>query len=131
MRNWILLPVLIAVVTARAMATGLTPTTARLAAAYSASHGGRSFLALQHGKAVFEQSAREPRKIYSGTKAFWCLAALAAAEDGLLDLDERVAATIPSWRNDPNKARVTIRQLLDFSSGLAPMFYLHNTNPGD
>ena len=53
------------------------------------------------------------------------------AEDGLLSLDERVAETIPAWRNDPRKARVTIRQLLDFSSGLEPVFYLHNDNPGD
>ena len=113
------------------MTAGVSPATVRVAAAYSASHGGKSFLALQHGQTLFEQSAREPRKIYSGTKAFWGLAALAAAEDGLLNLDESVAATIPAWRNDPRKARVTIRQLLDFSCGLEPMFYLHNNHPGD
>src|SRR6202043_2416155 len=39
--------------------------------------------------------------------------------------------TIPEWRADPRKARVTIRQLLDFSCGLDPVFYLHNDNPGD
>ena len=115
----------------RAMAAGISPATVRAAAAYSASQGGKSFLALQHGQTLFEQNAGEPRKIYSGTKAFWSLAALAGAEDGLLTLDERVAATIPAWRNDPRKARVTIRQLLDFSCGLDPVFYLHNNNPGD
>ena len=130
MRNWIPLPLLI-LATAHGVAAGASPATVRVAAAYSASHGGKSFLALQHGQTLFEQSAREPRKIYSGTKAFWGLAALAAAEDGLLNLDESVAATIPAWRNDPRKARVTIRQLLDFSCGLEPMFYLHNNNPGD
>jgi CubicO group peptidase (beta-lactamase class C family) len=130
MRSWILWPVLI-LVAARAMAAGVSPATVRLAAAYSASQGGKSFLALQHGETLFEQSAREPRKIYSGTKAFWGLAALAAAEDGLLNLDERVAVTIPAWRNDPRKARVTIRELLDFSCGREPVFYLHNNNPGD
>ncbi|HMJ05369.1 MAG TPA: serine hydrolase domain-containing protein, partial [Chthoniobacterales bacterium] len=72
-----------------------------------------------------------PRKIYSGTKAFWCLAALAAEQDGLLNLDERVAETIPAWRKDPRKARVTLRQLLDFSCGLEPGFRLHNDDPGD
>jgi len=130
MRSWVLLPMLI-LAAARAMAAGVSPTTVRVAAAYSASQGGKSFLAVQHGQTLFEQSAGEPRKIYSGTKAFWGLAALAAAEDGLLNLDESVAATIPAWRNDPRKARVTIRQLLDFSCGLDPMFYLHNSNPGD
>ena len=130
MRSWILFTVLIFSVTHTSRAS-LTPATVRAAAAYSASHGGRSFLALQRGQTLFEQNAGEPRKIYSGTKAFWGLAALAAAEDGLLNLDEHVAVTITAWRNDPRKARVTIRQLLDFSCGLDPVFYLHNNNPGD
>ena len=103
----------------------------RAAAAYSASSGGTSFLAVQNGQALLEQSAGEPRKIYSGTKAFWGLAALAADDDGLLSLDEHVADTIPSWKADPRKARVTIRQLLDFSCGLDPVFHLHNNDPGD
>jgi CubicO group peptidase (beta-lactamase class C family) len=130
MRSWIFLPVLI-LVAARSIAADVSPATVRLAANYSASQGGKSFLAIQRGQVLFEQNAGEPRKIYSGTKAFWNLAALAAAEDGFLNLDEAVAATIPSWRNDPRKARVTIRQLLDFSSGLEPVFYLHNNDPGD
>lgn len=116
---------------ARAGAAGVTPATVRAAAAYSAGQGGSSFLAIQNGQTLFEQSAGEPHKIYSGVKAFWGLAALAAAEDNLLSLDENVAATIPAWRSDPRKARVTIRQLLDFSCGLDPVFYLHNANPGD
>src|SRR5205823_3114009 len=57
--------------------------------------------------------------------------ALAAAENGLLNLDERVVGTITSWRSDPRKARVTIRQLLDFDSGLEPQFFLHETQSGD
>lgn len=130
MKSEILLSALL-LIAARAMASGVTPATVRTAAAYSASHGGKSFRVLQNGRTLFEQSAREPRKIYSGTKAFWNLAALAAAEDGLLNLDEHVSATIPSWRNDPRKAEITIRQLLDFSCGLEPAFYLHNNNPGD
>jgi len=103
----------------------------RAAAAYSGSHGGESLLVMEGEKILLESNAGSPRKIYSGTKAFWCLAALAAAQDGLLSLDEHVANTIPSWKNDPRKARITIRQLLDFSAGLEPGFYLHNDNPGD
>lgn len=112
-------------------ANALDPEAVRAAAAYSASQGGKSFLVIERGRTLLEQSAGEPCKIYSGTKAFWGLAALAAAEDGLLSLDERVADTIPAWAGDPRKARVTIRQLLDFSSGLEPVFHLHNNNPGD
>jgi CubicO group peptidase (beta-lactamase class C family) len=91
---------------------------------------------IQRGRTLCEQypdsgSAETPRRIYSGTKAFWNLAALAAAQDGLLNLDEPVADTITRWRNDSRKARVTIRQLLDFSCGLAPAFYLHNNSAKD
>jgi CubicO group peptidase (beta-lactamase class C family) len=120
----------------RAPAENLDGPAVRAAAEYSASHRGTSFLVLQHGKTLLEQYPAEGgksarRRIYSGTKAFWNLAALAAAEEGLFELDDRVADTIPSWRTDPRKARVTIRQLLDFSSGLAPGFTLQNNDFGD
>jgi CubicO group peptidase (beta-lactamase class C family) len=108
----------------------------RAAAAYSAAQNGRSLLVIQRGQSLCEEypnggSARGPRKIYSGTKAFWNLAALAAAEDGLLRLDEAVSATLPEWRADARKERVTVRQLLDFSCGLDPAFFLHGDDPGD
>jgi CubicO group peptidase (beta-lactamase class C family) len=114
-----------------AFSAPVNPNAIRAAAAYSSSAGGTSFLALQNGETLLEQNAGEPHKIYSGTKAFWCLAALAAAEDGLLSLDDHVADTLPAWKSDPRKSRVTIRQLLDFSSGLEPVFSLHGENPGD
>src|SRR6266853_1321162 len=111
--------------------TSLDPAAVSAAAEYSARHRGVSFLAIQNGRTLLEQNAKTAHKIYSGTKAFWDLAALAAAEDGLLRLDERVADTITSWRSDPRKAQVTIRQLLDFDSGLEPEFFLHETQSGD
>lgn len=119
-----------------APAANLNRDAVRKAAEYSASHRGTSFLVIQNGKTLLEEypaggGAETSRRIYSGTKAFWNLAALAAAEDGLLGLDNPVANTIPSWRDDPRKSRVTIRQLLDFSSGLAPGFGLQVNDYGD
>src|SRR5437763_120614 len=128
MRKWIFL---VSLFSSTVVASPVNPNAIRAAAAYSRSAGGTSFLVLQDGQPLLEQSAGEPRKIYSGTKAFWGLAALAAADDGLLNLDERVAETIPAWKADSRKARVTIRELLDFSCGLDPVFSLHNNNPGD
>nr|MBA3273747.1 serine hydrolase [Chthoniobacterales bacterium] len=98
-----------------AASAALNPTAVRAAAAYSASHRGASLLVMQNGRTLHESypgggAANEARKIYSGTKAFWNLAALAAAQDGILSLDERVANTILSWRTDRRKSRVTIRQ---------------------
>ncbi len=111
--------------------TSLDPAAVNAAAEYSARHHGVSFLAIQNGRTLLEQNAKTPHKIYSGTKAFWDLTALAAAEDGLLNLDERVAETVTSWRSDPRKAQVTIRQLLDFDSGFEPQFFLHETQSED
>jgi CubicO group peptidase (beta-lactamase class C family) len=113
------------------LAAVASPNGIEAAAAYSRGAGGTSFLAIQNGETILEQNAKEGHKIYSGTKAFWCLAALAAAEEGLLSLDDKVANTIPAWQSDPRKARITIRQLLDFSAGLEPVNRLHNDNPGD
>lgn len=118
-------------VSSTVLAAPVNPNALQAAADYSRSAGGTSFLAIQNGQTLRAQSPDTPNKIYSGTKAFWCLAGLAAAEDGYLSLDENVANTIPAWQNDPKKARVTIRQLLDFSAGLEAVPGLHDNNPGD
>jgi CubicO group peptidase (beta-lactamase class C family) len=111
--------------------TALDPAAVRAAAEYSGRHRGVSFLAIQNGRTLLDRDAKTPRRIYSGTKAFWGLAALAAAEDGLLDLDDRVANTITNWRSNPWKSQVTIRQLLNFDSGLEPLFSLHQSQSHD
>jgi CubicO group peptidase (beta-lactamase class C family) len=136
-KNWPAISVAIFFVAANcAFGAQIDPSALRRAADYSADHRGTSCLVIQHGKTLLEQypgraTAGTPQRIYSGTKAFWNLAALAAAEDGILDLDERVADTIAAWRKDPRKAQVTIRQLLDFSCGLAPGFDLQVNEYGD
>jgi len=103
------------------------------AAAYSAAHGGHALLIKQNGKILHESYTNghtkyEPHRIYSGTKAFWGLTAFAAEKDGLFEFDERVADTITEWQGDPRKNHITVRQLLDFSHGLEPMFGLHENS---
>lgn len=112
-------------------AAELDPAAVKAAAEYSARHRGVSFLAIQNGRTLLEREAKTPHRIYSGTKAFWDLAALAAEEDGLFSLDDRVCDTITSWRNDLRRSQVTIRQLLNFDSGIEPLFSLHETQSGD
>jgi CubicO group peptidase (beta-lactamase class C family) len=102
----------------------------RAAAQYSAAHAGLSFLAMKNGKVIYENypnghGPNEAHKIYSGTKGFWILAALKAVEEGIIDLDDRVANTLPEWNADGGKSRVTLRQLLSFSSGLDAANNLH------
>jgi CubicO group peptidase (beta-lactamase class C family) len=102
----------------------------RAAAEYSAAHSGLALLICKDGRIIFEDyprghSAYEAHKIYSGTKGFWILAGLKAVEEGIIDLDQRVADTIPEWNAEPGKSRVTLRQLLSFSSGLDAANSLH------
>jgi len=96
-----------------------------LAAAYSEADGGHALLVMQDGEVVYEAyqngwDPAEPHRIASGTKSFWGLLAVCAAEDGLLDLDELAADTLEEWRDDARKSRITVRQLLSFTSGLEP-----------
>ncbi len=119
-----------------ATAATLDPGVVQAAAKYSASHRGTSFLVIQGGRTIYEEypnggSPQDARKIYSGTKAFWNLAALSAVQDKMLTLDERVADTIPAWKTDARKSRVTVRELLDFTCGLEPGFKLHENDFGN
>lgn len=58
-----------------------------------------------------------PHALFSGTKSFWGVAAIFARDDGLMQLDERVADTFPLWHEDARKRRVTLRMLLSLTAG--------------
>jgi len=106
------------------------------AAKYSESRRGASILVLQNGRTIFEQyanggSASGRWPIFSGTKSFWGIAALAAAHDGLFRLDDLVSDTITEWKNDPRKSRITIRQLLSQSDGSEGASFLQRASIRD
>jgi CubicO group peptidase (beta-lactamase class C family) len=106
------------------------------AANYSEDKRGFSMLVIQKGRTVFEHyanggSADSRCKIFSGTKSFWGIAALCAARDGLIKLDEHVADTIGEWKNDPRKSEITIRQLLNQTDGIEPAPHLHSESIRD
>ncbi len=108
----------------------------RDAADYSARLRGCSLLVLEHGKTLLEEypnggDAHLAHQIYSGTKAFFTLATLVAAKDGLLHLDEPVANTISEWRGSSQRANITLRELMNFSDGLDPVFHLHSDKVAD
>ncbi|HEX3550425.1 MAG TPA: serine hydrolase domain-containing protein [Candidatus Elarobacter sp.] len=92
------------------------------AQAYAERHGPHALVVQRDGEIVLETyaagyDADKPHALYSGTKSFWGIAAVAAQHDGLLHLDEHVAETFSSWR-DGAKALVTLRQLLQLTSGI-------------
>ncbi len=89
---------------------------------YARGHGLRAIVAARAGKPFVEEygegfTRESAHPLYSGTKSFWGAVALYACADGLLALDEPVAETIPSWRDDAWKRRVSIRMLLSLTSG--------------
>jgi CubicO group peptidase (beta-lactamase class C family) len=94
------------------------------AADYSAKASGLSMLVIENGKVIFEDyptghKASEPHELASGTKSFTGLCALAASEDGILTLDEKVSDTITEWKSDPKRENITIRELLSLISGIS------------
>src|SRR5205809_19063 len=106
------------------------------AAKYSESKRGVSMLVMQNGRTLFEHyanggSASGRWPIFSGTKSFWGIAALAAVREGLFKLDDFVSDTITEWKSDPRKSRITIRQLLSQTDGIEGASRLHRASIRD
>ena len=106
------------------------------AAKYSESKRGVSMLVMQNGQTIFEHYANgvSPRgrwPIFSGTKSFWGIVALAAMRDGLFKLDDPVSDTIKEWKNDSRKSRITIRELLSQTDGIEGASRLQRASVGD
>ncbi|HEY8901243.1 MAG TPA: serine hydrolase domain-containing protein [Chthoniobacterales bacterium] len=94
------------------------------AAAYSRKHGGLALIVQQAGKTLHESYASGVTPdntflVMSITKNLAALATFAARSQGILTFDEPVARTIPEWRGDSGKSTLTIRNLLEQTSGLA------------
>ena len=95
----------------------------RRAALYSKGERGDAVLVMIDGRVVFEDyhnngAVNQPHLLASGTKSFTGVMALAAVQDSLLSLDEPVSQTLPEWANEPQRAAITIRQLLSLTSGI-------------
>lgn len=93
------------------------------AAAYTAERGGASFIVVRNGIVLAEDyplgrpDTRWP--IGEGTRAFMPLLAATLVRDRLLSLDEPVAMTLGDWGAHPIKSTISVRALLNGTSGLA------------
>ena len=92
------------------------------AAAYSSRHGEISLLVWQDGRTVLSRgkTTAQPPNVYSITKSFCAMGTMAAISKGWLRLDEKASDAITEWKTDPRKRDITVRQLLDQTSGLNP-----------
>src|SRR5436309_1367027 len=109
--------------TAQVAFAKIQPADCARAAKYSERKRGSAILVMQDGRTIFEHyanggSANRRWPIFSGTKSFWGIAALAAVHEGLFGLDDRASSTITEWKSDRHKAQITIRQLLSQIDGI-------------
>jgi CubicO group peptidase (beta-lactamase class C family) len=93
------------------------------AADYSKSQSGETMVVMFDGKVIFEQydnggAMDRPHRLASGAKCFTGSGAVAAVQDGLIQLDNPASENIPDWKGDPQKSTITYRQLLNMTSGL-------------
>lgn len=89
---------------------------------YSERQNGSAMIVMHEGEVIFERYSDGGKETYrplaSGTKSFSGVAAMMAVDKGIFNLDEKVSDTITEWKEDPKKSKITVRQLLDLSSGL-------------
>ncbi len=90
---------------------------------YLKEHNGHALLVYRGNDLLYEGyyngwAADKIHRLASGTKSFNAAIAVVAAQEGLLNLDEKVAKTITEWQDDPLKSQITIRELLSLRSGL-------------
>lgn len=89
---------------------------------YARKHELHALMVEREGSIVVEAygsgyDATKPHPLYSGTKSFWGVCAAIAENQGLLSLDERVCETIVEWKEDLAKSTITLRMLLNLTSG--------------
>jgi len=89
-----------------------------------ARHLTKALLVARHDRIVWEWYAPDHGrqvKHYTASLAKAMVGGLSLAlamDDGLIAPDDRAAAFIPSWQDDPLKSQITIRHLATHSSGL-------------
>lgn len=100
------------------------PTLYPSAAAYSDAHGGVALIVRRSGVTLLERlqnpgAQAAPYPLGLATRALAPLLAASLVDDRLMNLDEPVALTLGDWGADPRKSLVTIRFLLNGTSGVA------------
>jgi len=94
---------------------------------YAKTQNGRALIVLEGEKTIFEAYAsthnnESPLPIYSTTKTLACFLAYTGEQEGFFSLDEKVSNTFIEWQEDPHKKNITVRQLLQFTSGIEQQF---------
>jgi len=93
------------------------------AARYSSERNGVSFLVARHGVVLGEDypggGPDQRWHIGAGTRMFVALLAASLVAERLLNLDEPVSGTLTEWSQDPTRLAISIRSLLNGTSGVS------------
>ncbi|GAA2272190.1 serine hydrolase domain-containing protein [Glycomyces scopariae] len=101
--------------------TGLVDTTGVPGLSAVVTHGADTVFAAGYGTDSNGDPVTEhtPMRVASVSKSFTAMAVMILVEEGAIDLDGTVAAQLPEFAMaDPRAEEVTVRQLLDQTSGL-------------
>ncbi|MGD0781493.1 MAG: serine hydrolase [Candidatus Aminicenantales bacterium] len=102
------------------------PAAIQKALEYSKANNGLSLLILQGGRLVFEDyhngfAKDDTHLLASATKSFSGVLLAALVEDKIASsFDEKVSQTITEWSADPLRSQITLRELLNLTSGIEP-----------
>ena len=95
-------------------------------------NGGRGWAAWEGKRQVAAWNPESRGPALSITKSIAALAASRAVSEGWLSPSERVAESIPEWRGDSQKSRITVLMLLQQVSGLeSGVIALYRNHPAD
>lgn len=95
-------------------------------------NGARGWAVWQGNREIADWYPGTRGPALSITKSIAALAATRAAAEGWLAASERVCDTIPEWRSDSLKSRITVLMLLQQTSGLeAGVIPLYRNHPAD
>ncbi len=102
----------------------------RRAADYSRSQKQVSLIVWQDGQILREEhrgDAPAMHHIRSISKPLWALAVLAVADSRGRNIDSPASEVFGEWKSVAGKSKITVRQLLDHTSGLASGNHLHRS----
>lgn len=97
--------------------------------------GGSALIIWHDGDILVEEyqgvTGQTPLPILGSTKSFSGMIAAFGARDGLLSYDEQIGHIIPNWGPVTERGRITVRELLNLTSGLrtAPAGVHQNQSP--
>ncbi|WP_035611559.1 serine hydrolase domain-containing protein [Haloferula sp. BvORR071] len=103
----------------------------RRADAIAKGNGAKGWAAWHGHRELVSWQTHERGPSLSLTKVLGALAATKAAGEGWLSDSERVSATIPEWRGDARKSRITVLMLLQQTAGLEAGVASLYRNPAD